>query len=303
MKKAIIIIISLMVICLTTLGIIGFFVERNEAKNKESIEQNLEDEKVPGIALDVNLLDINKIEGFTPAGQVSDEGEKEDLDSDNSTSEEELAENAEAEDNVQEDSESEIKVGGLTLPFTIPYREVDVLSIGSYSGKFIEDGSDKKVENLLAMVIKNTSEETIEYGKIIFKIPGQNAGVVFQFSNLKPGSSALVLESTGKINFNEDEKYIYLDSKIETTDEMSLMSQDIKVSAKEKEITVENLTENNLNTVYVYYKTVDKGGCYLGGITYRVKLEKVTAGKTVSDKTIHFSPKNSEIIMIESVKE
>lgn len=285
LKRVLIIVISIILICLTGLGAIGYIVEQKEEKNQSNIEQNIEQnkqEKVTGAVLDVNALDINKIEGYTPGGQAVESSE---------------------EQKLEENQETETKVGGLTLPFTVPYRELDILSIGGYSGKFVEDGSDAKKTDLLSMVIKNTSEETISYGKIVFKIPGENMGIVFQFSNLKPGASALVLESTGKIKYSEDNKYIYLDSKVEMDDEMSLMKKDVKISAKEKEITVENLSESNLNTVYVYYKTVDKGGCYLGGITYRTKFEKVTAKKTISNETIHFLPKNSEIIMVESIKE
>ena len=84
---------------------------------------------------------------------------------------------------------------------------------------------------------------------------------------------------------------------------MSLMSDKIKLSTKNKEITIENISDEDLKTVYVYYKTVSKGNSYIGGITYRAKFENVGPGKSISADTLHFSNKNSEILKIESVEE
>ena len=72
------------------------------------------------------------------------------------------------------------------------------------------------------------------------------------------------------------------------------------ISLNEVEALVwKNLTNKNLNTVYVYYKIVTDGNCYLGGITYRAKFENVKGEKSVTADTLHFSNKNSEIIKIE----
>ena len=53
------------------------------------------------------------------------------------------------------------------------------------------------------------------------------------------------------------------------------MEDKIEVTTKDKNITVKNLTNKNLNTVYVYYKIVTDGYCYLGCITYRALFEIV----------------------------
>ena len=123
--------------------------------------------------------------------------------------------------------------------------------------------------------------------------------IKFIFTNLKAGSSALVMESTGEVNFNGENKYVYISSSVNTEESTSLMEDKIEVTTKDKNITVKNLTDKNLNTVYVYYKIVTDGNCYLGGITYRAKFENVKGEKSVTADTLHFSNKNSEIIKIE----
>lgn len=269
MKKIFLIIISTILISLIGLGVIGYYVEKDEAaqaqKNKtEGTIVKEEDKEESKLYLDVDKLDINKIEGYTPA-KSNEEG----------------------------------LVANMTLPYSIPNKNLDILSIGQYEGKFVEDGSDDKKDNVLAIVVKNTSDKTISSGEIKLRKRGTSKSIKFIFTNLKAGSSALVMESTGEVNFNGEDKYVYISSNVNTEDSTSLMEDKIEVTTKDKNITVKNLTNKNLNTVYVYYKIVTDGNCYLGGITYRAKFENVKGEKSVTADTLHFSNKNSEIIKIE----
>lgn len=269
MKKIFLIIISTILISLIGLGVIGYYVEKDEAaqaqKNKtEGTIVKEEDKEESKLYLDVDKLDINKIEGYTPA-KSNDEG----------------------------------LVANMTLPYSIPNKNLDILSIGQYEGKFVEDGSDDKKDNVLAIVVKNTSDKTISSGEIKLRKIGTSKSIKFIFTNLKAGSSALVMEYTGEVNFNGEDKYVYISSSVNTEESTSLMEDKIEVTTKDKNITVKNLTNKNLNTVYVYYKIVTDGNCYLGGITYRAKFENVKGEKSVTADTLHFSNKNSEIIKIE----
>lgn len=269
MKKIFLIIISTILISLIGLGVIGYYVEKDEAaqaqKNKtEGTIVKEEDKEESKLYLDVDKLDINKIEGYTPA-KSNEDG----------------------------------LVADMTLPYSIPNKNLDILSIGQYEGKFVEDGSDDKKDNVLAIVVKNTSDKTISSGEIKLRKIGTSKSIKFIFTNLKAGSSALVMESTGEVNFNGENKYVYISSSVNTEESTSLMEDKIEVTTKDKNITVKNLTNKNLNTVYVYYKIVTDGNCYLGGITYRAKFENVKGEKSVTADTLHFSNKNSEIIKIE----
>ena len=269
MKKIFLIIISTILISLIGLGVIGYYVEKDEAAQaqKNKTERTIvkeEDKEESKLYLDVDKLDINKIEGYTPA-KSNEEG----------------------------------LVANMTLPYSIPNKNLDILSIGQYEGKFVEDGSDDKKDNVLAIVVKNTSDKTISSGEIKLRKIGTSKSIKFIFTNLKAGSSALVMESTGEVNFNGEDKYEYISSSVNTEESTSLMEDKIEVTTKDKNITVKNLTDKNLNTVYVYYKIVTDGNCYLGGITYRAKFENVKGEKSVTADTLHFSNKNSEIIKIE----
>ena len=108
-----------------------------------------------------------------------------------------------------------------------------------------------------------------------------------------------MLPVTLKYNCN---KYIYIGSNSNTIKSTSLKEDQIAITTKGNKITVENLTDKNINKVYVYYKTVSTGNCYLGGVTYRLKLQNVRSGKSVSAESRHFSNLSSEIIKVETAK-
>ena len=280
MKKVFTIIISIILVVLIGLGITGYYVEKDKADNKkEDIKTETQAEQVEEkLVVDINKLDISKLDGYTPGEKLN--GEEQSVNTDENT----------------------VTVGGISLPYNIEKKNMEILSIGQYSGKFLEDGSDTDKENILAIVVKNTSDKVIDYGEITMKISGKSGTLKFKVTNLKPGASALVMESSGEVEFNTNDKYIYVGSNSNTIKTISLKEDQIAITTKGNKITVENLTDKNINKVYVYYKTVSPGNCYLGGVTYRLKLQNVRSGKSVSAESRHFSNLSSEIIKVETVK-
>lgn len=279
MKKILIIIISAILIGLVGLGIIGYYVEKdkeveeNHVQVEEKVETKVEEEK---LVVDINKFNINKIENYTPWEEV-----------------------------IKSDSEASIKdinINGRSLPYTIPNKNMEIISIGEYSGKFIEDGSDIKKDNVLSMVVKNTSEDIIDYGEITMRVRGKNNTIKFEITNLKPGACALVIESSGKVEFNSEDQYMYISSKNNMISDFSMMEPEIDIITEDNKITIKNLTDKDLNTVYVYYKTISEGNCYLGGVTYRAKFEDIKSKKSDSVNTLHFSNVKSEILKVELVK-
>ena len=280
MKKIFTITISIILVSLIGLGVIGYYVEKDKADNKkEDIKTETQAEQVEEkLVVDINKLYISKLDGYTPGEKLN--GEEQSVNTDENT----------------------VTVGGISLPYNIEKKNMEILSIGQYSGKFLEDGSDTDKENILAIVVKNTSDKVIDYGEITMKISGKSGTLKFKVTNLKPGASALVMESSGEVEFNTQDRYIYVGSNSNTIKSTSLKEDEVAITTKGNKITVENLTDKNINKVYVYYKTVSPGNCYLGGVTYRLKLQNVRSGKSVSAESRHFSNLSSEIIKVETVK-
>lgn len=186
----------------------------------------------------------------------------------------------------------------MSLPYTIASTGMKVTNIGKYSGKFVENGSDKSVSNVLSIVVTNTSNKDLQYGEIKLKAGGKTA--TFKLTNIPSGKSVLALEANG-MKYSSGAGYKYADATYALTN-MPMNSNKVKVSTSDSKVTIKNTSGKDLGTVYVYYKNLDKSGAYLGGITYRVKFDNVKKGGTLSQNTKHFSKSNSKIVMVDTEK-
>ena len=77
-----------------------------------------------------------------------------------------------------------------------PYEVAEgvyVMSAEAYSGAFVEDGSDREVENIWQIKIENTTGRDIQFLRVRANLGGEEA--VFDVSTLIAGSSAMVLET------------------------------------------------------------------------------------------------------------
>ncbi|MFR4670284.1 MAG: hypothetical protein ACLT69_10650 [Intestinibacter bartlettii] len=273
------------VVCIAAIGI-GFYINKSkkeEARNKVKEDYNLSEEEM-------NKLTDEEVDKLT----------------NNKTKVESKEVKKPTKDSTEVDKiagfnyEDQKKVGELKLPYSIEKTDLVIENIGQYTGQFIEDGSDKPVANVLSLLVKNNSKKVVQYGEINIKVNG-NKNAVFKVTNLPPKTSTLVMESTGKIEFNKDDKYKYVDSIQAKLDNMSLMKDKVQITKQEDGVIgIKNVSGKDLGTVYVYYKYFQEGGAYLGGITYRVKFENVKAGASVEEKTSHFSKNSSEILMVDA---
>lgn len=172
-----------------------------------------------------------------------------------------------------------------------------VESIGAYSGSFIEDGSDEATKNVTAMLITNNSDQMLQVALIDFKV-NSNETASFKVTNLPAGTSTLVLESN-KREFSDKDTYTYGNAATGYMDQPTLEEDKVELKTENGKITLKNKTDKELKRVYVYYKYVQIGGAYLGGITYRTPFENVGAGKEAEAVAAHFNPDSSQIMGVQ----
>lgn len=172
-----------------------------------------------------------------------------------------------------------------------------VESIGAYSGSFIEDGSDEATKNVTAMLITNNSDQMLQVALIDFQV-NSNETASFKVTNLPAGTSTLVLESN-KREFSDKDTYTYGNAATGYMDQPTLEEDKVELETENGKITLKNKTDKELKTVYVYYKYMQIGGAYLGGITYRTPFENVGAGKEAEAVAAHFNPDSSQIMGVQ----
>lgn len=167
--------------------------------------------------------------------------------------------------------------------------------ITSVDGAFVEDGSDDKLEGILAVTVKNTAERTLQYGTLV--LPGAD-GAQFTVTTLAPGRTALLLEtSRAKYTDGIAADGAHMTQSAFFTTEPTLNSDRIELSCTDGEIHIKNVSGERLDaTVVLYYKNV-RGDMFYGGITYRVSADVgIDAGKSVSVSAPHCTSGATEAV-------
>ena len=258
-KKKLGIIIAVAIAIIVVGVVILFALKANKSSSQKETKETNEYEIVKP---GKDTLDVSKIQGYSAKVGDSDKN-------DNSK------ETEKAEQIVLSDS------------------NLTVESIGAYSGSFIEDGSDEATKNVTAMLITNNSDQMLQVALIDFQV-NSNETASFKVTNLPAGTSTLVLESN-KREFSDKDG----NAATGYMDQPTLEEDKVELKTENGKITLKNKTDKELKTVYVYYKYMQIGGAYLGGITYRTPFENVGAGKEAEAVAAHFNPDSSQIMGVQ----
>lgn len=199
------------------------------------------------------------------------------------------------------EKDAEQTICGVALPYQVQDTPIIIEGIGQYTGPFVEDGNDGPTANVLAIVVRNDSDADVEYAEVHFST-GDGSEAVFHISTLPAGSSAVVLEQN-KREYSAEETLTFTDKLYAQAEDMSLMEDDVRVTAEDGTLTLENLTDQSLGTVYVRYKNKLNDNYYLGGITYSCKFENVGAGDKITEQTKHFTVDGSTVLMVKAIEE
>ena len=293
-NKEIIVIVIVVCVALLLVGTILFFknannnngevesmkkeAQKNTALSPEELESitnsvtRVEDYVEPG----KNTLEVDKIQGFTTKKSVK-----------HSTT------NQKNKKSNKDDKKSE-KV-------ELSDSNLIIEKVGSYTGNYLEDGSDEPIEKVAAIIISNTSDKMLQVGDITFKV-NDKENATFRVTNLLPHTSALVLESN-KRKYSDKDDYSYGTVVNAYLDDPDLLEDKFEVIKENGNLKLKNKTDKTYKKVYVYYKYVQSGGAFMGGITYRVPFENIGGKKTVTSVANHFSANTSVIVDVQIAEE
>lgn len=270
--------------------------QQSSSKNKNSENKDTENSD----SENKNNDDKTKENKSDDKSSNSNDTAQVDKDSNSTTSKDNKNESKDKENkkDTKKDSDKSSN-NSIKTPYKVSSTGMQINKIKSYSGKFVENGSDKKVSNILALEVKNTSKKDLQYGQIKLQINNKKTAT-FDLTNLPAGKTVTVIESTGSISYNSGDSYKYEEATYASVDKLPMSENKVKVSTNGSDITVQNISNKDLGTVYVYYKNT-KDNSYLGGITYRAKFENVEKGKNYTASTSHFSD-SSKIVMVDTEK-
>ena len=150
----------------------------------------------------------------------------------------------------------------------------EITDVGSYTGMYMEDGSDEIVSGVLMIVVTSTSDKTLQYAKIT--MPAGETDAVFELSTLPPGESVVLLEQN-RMAYDKNLGYDFATAENVAffQQEPSLMEDTFKLQILDGVINVTNISDKDIDgEIVVYYKN-SATDLYYGGITYR---SRVTGG-------------------------
>ena len=173
-----------------------------------------------------------------------------------------------------------------------------ITDVGSYSGKFMEDGSDEQVNDVLMIVVYNYGVEAIQYAEIGLTVGDQTAN--FVMSTLPVGERMMILES-GRMAYDADAACTAAraQSVAKFTTPMSLCEDHLQIQTLDGVVNVTNISDSDIDgDIFIYYKN-SAADVYYGGITYRMRLEGgMKAGEIRQLMASHFSEAGSTIMFV-----
>lgn len=173
--------------------------------------------------------------------------------------------------------------------------------IDSYTGLYVEDGSDEAVSGLLMMLVTNISEEPVQYAEIALDLGDETAK--FSVSVLPAGGTAVLIEQN-RMAYDKSVDYASASAEcVHLADfekPISLREDILQIQVLEGAINIMNISGEDIDgTILLCYKNISNG-VYHGGIAYRVRLEGgLKAGEVKQIMGTHFRQDGSEILFVD----
>ena len=164
-----------------------------------------------------------------------------------------------------------------------------------FSGQYVEDGRDELVTNVAAILVKNKSDRFLDFATLSFDIDGKTA--TFIVTGLPAGRSAWVMEAT-RMTATHDSTFTYLECVSSFRDDVIVKTDKVTITADGNMLTAANNSQQTMNNVCVYYRTVHSDGNFFGGITYVVDFGTLEPGQSAETLAGHYDGSKTEIVRI-----
>ncbi len=184
----------------------------------------------------------------------------------------------------------------VTLPCRIPEYGLVIEKLAPYSGMFVEDGSNATTQNVAMLLVHNDGDYPVEYTQICVKYGEET--FLFDISALPVGEKLVVQEKTGKAA--PEGNVAAATALIVQRAEMEMSESKVRVTDNgDNTLTIQNLTNETLPTVRVFYKYyMQQEGIFVGGIAFTVRVTRLGAGASVTVQPSHYTSQTSRVVMV-----
>ena len=182
------------------------------------------------------------------------------------------------------------------FPFAIPGTDLVALELRSYSGIYLEEGSQEGVSNVAAIVLCNDGPNLLEHAQV--ELWKGKEKLNFELSYLPAGEKILVLESN-KHPFTND--LISACSGNETLASREIPDLIRIQQIGDRIVSIANPGPLPLKKLKVYYKNYDfESAMFLGGIVYEISIFSLAPGESFVAQPMYYSSETSRIVNIKT---
>lgn len=178
---------------------------------------------------------------------------------------------------------------------TPPEQQLICEDIGLFSGAFVEDGSDEPVQNVVALLITNGSEQYLDLAKLTYEIDGREA--IFMVTGLPAGGTAWVLENS-RMTASAESEFRHMNTVTSFRDDAVSSLEGVDLEFNGTMLKATNNTDRTFKALTVYYKVLHDDGYYLGGIAYMVSFGDLEPGQSAEKIAGHFLLDKTHIVRI-----
>lgn len=172
-----------------------------------------------------------------------------------------------------------------------------ITDLSVVTGNFPEDGSDEFLKEVLSAEFVNEGEKTLQYAKVNVTIDEEV--YTFELSTLPSGERLRAFE-VNKKSVQENSQNITAEAENIAlfSAEPSCYEDKLEIIPGKKQIMVKNISNEDIeNEISVFFKN-ETAGIYMGGITYRVRIDGLKAGETISGYSSHADEEGTEIMFV-----
>lgn len=169
--------------------------------------------------------------------------------------------------------------------------------VASYTGAYMEDGSNEIVSGVMMILVTNTAEDDLQHAKIAVS----DGAEIYDFdvSDLPAGASAVLLEKNRKSMPAETPTSATAENVVFFAEPMSAKADLFAISGMEGALNIRNISDTDITgDIYIHYKYRSQD-VYYGGIAFRAKVEGgLKSGEIRQIMTGHFND-TCEVLLIE----
>lgn len=197
----------------------------------------------------------------------------------------------------QEATQKETEKEEFSLPYSIPMSSLVVKNMISYSGIYLEDGSDEEISDVATILIENTGDQGIEYADIEMRAGSETLHFI---GTAIPPKSKMIIMAKDRAPM-PSEPVTQCSAAVTDGSDFSMSEDLVQVTEGEDHaVILKNVTEEEIPMVRVFYKFyMEEQDTYVGGITYTIKAEDVEPGVEYEMLPSHYSGDGeSKILMV-----